>query len=268
MKLVWAIALGTVLAAVGGLGVWQLTANHGVAQEAAGFGSAKDVADLPQVWVEAIFVQIDTADLKDVKAHVENTLDAQTGDVILTGTEKEELLTALRDQPSCEILGAASVVTLSGQSAVMQLVEEVRYPTEYQADRPESGDDSTARAGTGVVVPGMFETRHAGVTLDVSPLVSADGNSISLVLLPEVSFPTGWIHFTSDKRFSHPVVTSWNVTTTLTLRDGQTVVLTGVPTKNFEESALLNPQVAQRPKGGKSSLFLISVKIVYPGEED
>ena len=267
MKLVWAIALIAVLVAIGCLGAWQLATNHGLAQDAAGFGAAEEVADLPQIWVEAIFIQIDTADLKDVKTHIENTLDAQTGDVMLTGTEKEELLTALRDQPSFEVLGSASVVSLAKQSALMQLVEEVRYPAEYQAGTPEPEGVSRATAGEAVVVPSVFETRHVGIVLNVSPVVASDGKLITLVLLPEVSFPSGWVHFGSDKKFSQPVITSWNLTTTLSLNDGQTVVLTGVPTKNFEQSALLNPQVGQTLKGSKSSLLLISAKIIETGEE-
>ncbi len=268
MRLVWAIALIAVLVAIGGVGAWQLATNHGLAQDAAGFGPAEEVADLPQIWVEAIFIQIDTADLKDVKTHLENTLDAQTGDIILTGLEKEELLTALKDQPSFEVLGSASVVSLSGQQALMQLVEEVRYPTEYQAGTPEPEGASRARAGEAVVVPSVFETRRVGIALSVSPVVATDGKLITLLLLPEVSLPSGWVHFGPDKRFSQPVITSWNLTTTLRLNDGQTVVLTGVPTKNFEQSTLLNPQVGQTLKGSKSSLVLVSAKIIDTGEKN
>jgi len=85
---------------------------------------------------------------------------------------------------------------------------------------------------------------------------------------PETSSFSGWVHFGSDKKFSQPVITSWSITTTLSLYDGQTVVLTGVPTKNFEQSEMLSTQAAHTPKSGKSSLCLISAKIIDTGEQD
>ncbi len=268
MRLVWAIALIIALVGIGGVGAWQLATNRGLAQEAGGFGSPEEVAGLPQIWVEAIFIQIDTADLKHVKMHLENTLDAQTGNIVLTGTEKEELLTELKDQPSFEVLGSASVVSLPKQSALMRLAEEVRYSAQYQAATPEVQGENRTAAGQAVVVPSVFETRDVGITLNVSPIVAADGKLITLVLLPEVSSFSGWVHFGSDKKFSQPVITSWSITTTLSLYDGQTVVLTGVPTKNFEQSEMLSTQAAHTPKGGKSSLCLISAKIIDTGEQD
>jgi hypothetical protein len=84
------------------------------------------------------------------------------------------------------------------------------------------------------------------------------------VLLPEVSFPAGWVNYGSQV-FSQPVITSWNMTTVFCLPDGATLVLTGVPTKNFEQSFLLSGQIGQKLKGAKSSLLLISAKTIDAG---
>ena len=269
-------AFGAVTAAL----TWQALTRRGHAQDAGGFGNGepgpgkwdgleKAITELPpQVWVEAMFIQIDTVDLNTVKTRLENSLDPLTGTIMLAGKEKAELLSALRDRPSFEILGSASLVSIPQQSSLMQLAEEVRYPTEYEGTSSEKASDEgdTTSTGEAVVVPGAFETRETGMRLNVAADVSADNRVIALTILPEVSLPAGYMTYGS-KLFSQPVFTTWDLTTTLRLNDGMTVVLTHVPTKNFEQSYLLNPQQAEGLKGKKSALLLISAKIVDPGKK-
>ena len=261
--------LVSALVAVVGLLAWQFVARTGQAQEG-GFGqtSLADAGKAAQVWVEATFIQIDTADLDKVKAGLDNVLDPQTGKVVLTGKAKAELITALKDRPSFEIVGSASLVTVAGNQAMMQMSEEIRYPTEYSSESPTrvTEEGKVVPAGEPVAVPGTFETREVGMRLNVTPEIAADGRSIVLVLLPEVSFPAGYMTYGS-KLFSQPVFTSWNLTTTLRIDDGMTLVLSNVPTKNFEQSYVLNPQEAQKLKGAKSALLLISAKIIDPGKK-
>jgi len=252
------LVLGTICVCGGGLLLQAITQDSG-AQEA-----ARDMAIArPQVWVEATFIQIDTADLDAVKTSSGKTLDPQTGTVMLSGDEKAKLLAEMKKQPSFELIGSASLVTISGQEARMQMVEEVRYPTEYDAEtaQKETADGKTVRLGPSVVLPRKFEGRDVGIRLAVTPTVSLDGTQLALVLLPEVSYPAGWVNFGSQT-FTQPVFTSWTLTTTVVLRDGMTMVLLGVPTKNFEQSLLVNPQAGQKLKGSKSSVLLLSAKII------
>jgi Flp pilus assembly secretin CpaC len=221
-----------------------------------------------QVWVEATFIQVDTAELDGLNTASGKTLDPAQGRIVLDGAEKAELLAELRNLASSEVLGSASLVTLSGRQALMQMVEEVRYPAEYAAETAESetADGKTTKVGSPVVLPRTFEQRDVGIRLNVTPTVSADGKTVTLVLTPEVSFPAGWVNFGSQT-FTQPVFSSWNLTTTLVLPDGATLALIGVPTKNFEQSYLLSPQLGQKLKGAKSSVLLISAKVIKPGSE-
>jgi hypothetical protein len=271
------------LCALCGLFLWQVLSAHTAAQEAGGFdaareggGTTKDESEWLKgpprpgrnVWVEATFIQIDTVELEAVRTSSGKTLDPQTGKVFLDGTEKAELLAELKKQPSSELLGSASLVTLTGGQALIQMVEEVRYPTEYEAEtaEKETAEGKTKEVGPPVVLPRKFEEREAGMRLNVTPTVSPDEKQIILVLMPEVSFPAGWVSFGSQT-FTQPVFSSWNLTTTLVLPDGATLALIGVPTKSFEQSYLLSPQLGQKLKGAKSSVLLISAKIVQGTSE-
>jgi general secretion pathway protein D len=145
----------------------------------------------------------------------------------------------------------------------MRMVEEVCYPAEYEAETAESetAEGKATKIGPPVVLPRAFEKRDVGIRLNVTPTVSPDGKSVTLEIMPEVSFPAGWVNFGSQT-FTQPVFSSWKLTTTLVLPDGATLALIGVPTKNFEQSYLLSPQLGQKLKGAKSSVLLISAKII------
>jgi len=258
MKALRSLILLCVLGALCGIFFWQVLSTRTAAQE-----DATITGSPAQVWVEATFIQIDTAELDKVKTASGKTFDPTQGSIILEGAEKAELLAELKKQTSTEILGSASLVTISGQQALMQMVEEVRYPTEYEAEAAEreTPDGKVVRLGSPVVMPQTFEERDIGIRLNVTPFISADRQLLTLVLLPEASFPAGWITYGSQT-FTQPLFTSWDLTTTIRLRDGATLVLAGVPTKNFEQSYLLSPQLGQKLKGAKSSLLLISAKII------
>jgi Flp pilus assembly secretin CpaC len=257
--------LVSALVAVGGVLAWQFVAQTSQAQQTS---STPDAGKQAQVWIEATFIQIDTVDLDKVQASLGKPLDPLTGNAVLTGEAKAELLAALKDRPSFEILGSASLVTITGQQALMQMVEEVRYPTEYKSKSSTrvTEEGKEVSAGEPVTVPSGFETREVGMRLNVTPTVTPDGRSIILVMLPEVSIPAGYAVYGSSKVFSQPIFTTWDLTTTVRIDDGMTLVLTQVPTKNFEQSYVLNPQQAEGLKGKKSALLLISAKIVDPGK--
>jgi len=256
-------ALGALCAAF----LWQAITTNSAAQVAEPDESAAKPAGIAQIWVEAAFIQIDTEDLDNIRASADTTLNALSGSVILDAKAKAKLLVRLKQRESFEVLGSASLVTVSEQQALMQMVEEVRYPAEYGTGATPKTDDKDwpSLLFGSVLVPTKFEERNVGIRLNVTPTISPhDPKVITLVLLPEVSFPAGYVNFGS-KTLTQPVFTSWDLVTTVHLRDGSTLVLTGVPTKSFEESLVLGPQLDRKPRGAKSSVLLISAKIIHEG---
>jgi general secretion pathway protein D len=89
-------------------------------------------------------------------------------------------------------------VTKSGQEAVMKVVTEYIYPTEFEVTGLQSGggNNSSSSTTTGAVVePQNFEMREVGVILQVVPEVSAEGQMINLMLNPQVVSEPVWKNY-------------------------------------------------------------------------
>jgi hypothetical protein len=260
------IAFALMLAgSVGGIMAWNLVTQTGRAQdESGGFGGgfgeefgggsreAAEPDEVLQVWAEVMFIQMDTADLDEIEGR-EDALITPTGEkAMLTAEEKVELLRQLREKPSFEFIGTASLVTISGQQALVQMVEEVRYPTEYE-DGGSDGD-------TAYFIPGTFEDREVGIRFNLTPTICSDG-LVVLVMLPEASRLSGWRRAV-EAGAEQPIFDSWNVTTSVYCRDGGTFVMTGALAEEFEKSLALNPERPPQNCGRKSAVIMVSAKLL------
>src|SRR5207237_8718835 len=89
-----------------------------------------------------------------------------------------------------DLLSGPKGTTKSGQRAIIEIVREFRYPTEFtQPQLPQIASSGTAAVNpiTGLPIattvpvvvtpttPTKFETRNTGVTLADEPVVGADG---------------------------------------------------------------------------------------------
>ena len=155
---------------------------------------------------------------------------------VLTNPEVTVVLQALSQHGGSDLLSAPRVTTRSGVNAQIQVVKEIIYPTEFSSNvqtfEVETANGSYQNQFV-VVEPGMFETRETGVILNVTPTVGPDGYTIDLVMAPEVAELVDWIQYGStvdDQIFNMPmpVFTSRNVTTSIVIWDGQTVVMGGL----------------------------------------
>ena len=157
---------------------------------------------------------------------------------VLTNPELTVVLHALSQIGGSDVLSAPRVTTISGVNAQIQVVEELIYPTEFE-EQETSIDDVVVSAGLGATVdftgfssppiPGSFETRELGVILNVTPTVDNDGYTINLTMQPEVSELLGWIDYgVVGAPIRLPIFGSRNVTTSIVIWDGQTVVMGGL----------------------------------------
>lgn len=168
---------------------------------------------------------------------------------VLTNPEVQVVITALSQKGNADLLSAPRITTRSGVNAQIQVVREIIYPTEFEVTEPTiSSSTSSINLGTGqssggglvtppTVTPGSFATREVGVILNVTPTVGPDGYTIDLTLSPEVAELIDWIQYGSTisaggQTFTYnipqPVFSSRNVTTSIVVWDGQTVVLGGL----------------------------------------
>jgi type II secretory pathway component GspD/PulD (secretin) len=87
------------------------------------------------------------------------------------------------------LIGWPELITKSGQRAVTEDIQEVRYAADFASRRTTSKEnqvqETKAPQVSGAPVPTEMETRNAGITLEVEPVVGPDGQTIDLNLVPQ-----------------------------------------------------------------------------------
>jgi type II secretory pathway component GspD/PulD (secretin) len=151
---------------------------------------------------------------------------------VLTAPQFESVLHALEETKKSKILSSPRITTLNNQLATIKIVDEWIYPTRYeyqivQYDLNGDGDYNDAGETTYKNVPMDFLRRDVGILLKVIPSVGADKKTINLSLIPEVSEATAdAFTYTGDVKL--PKFTSRNLSTTVVVNSGDTVVLGGL----------------------------------------
>jgi len=116
--------------------------------------------------------------------------------------------------------------------ATMKVVDEWIYPTRYefqivQSDTNGDGDFNDAGETQYKNVPSDFVKRDVGILLRVTPSVGMDDDTITLTLIPEVSEGTaGYFSYTGGVTL--PLFTSRNISTSVVVNNGDTVMLGGL----------------------------------------
>ncbi|HWB59595.1 MAG TPA: M56 family metallopeptidase [Chthoniobacteraceae bacterium] len=108
------------------------------------------------------------------------------GGGLLDPASVEALLAKLNKATSMKLLSAPSVTTRTGQRAVVEVVREFRYPTEFDTNKK-----------TGKPMPTAFETRNTGVTLEVEPKMAQNGR-IQLDMAPQIVTFLGFMTYGED----------------------------------------------------------------------
>jgi len=124
-----------------------------------------------------------------------------SADSILTAT-----LAALITQSKAKILSSPKVVTVNGELAKIQAVQDIRFRTR------------TISQGTSAE---SIETVSAGIILEVTPTINAE-DRITLKIKPESSFPT------QETSGDIPVIRTRTAQTTVVIKDGETLVIGGL----------------------------------------
>ncbi len=174
---------------------------------------------------------------------------------ILTRPQFRMILHALNQSGEAHLVSAPKITTLNNQLAQIEMVEEFIYPGEYELtaptvkgtttdiyDRDSDGNITTVSqsVSTNIITPGIavpisFETRDLGIILKVTPSVGADRKTINLTLIPEISEFKDWIDYGIRTGIGwnaipmrKPIFHTRNVTTSVVIQDGETVVLGGL----------------------------------------
>jgi general secretion pathway protein D len=237
---------------------------------------------------------------------------------LLTDPQFQVVIRALNQKKGVDLLSAPRVTTKSGQRAVIEIIREFRYPTSYTPpeipkavgasdSRTDSGIISLGGGGSNVPVtpttPKEFGTRNTGVTLEVEPVIGADGVTIDLNLVPQVVEFEGFINYGSPilapsssflntvtgglinspqsvitpNVINQPIFSTRKVTTSVSLWDGQTVVLGGLVREDVQKTEDRTPLLGDIPLVGRlfrtnaeqhikrNLVIFVTARLVNPG---
>ncbi len=212
---------------------------------------------------------------------------------VFTDPQFQLVIRALNQKKGVDLLSAPRVTTKSGQRAVIEIIREFRYPTEFDPPQiPQNfGNNGNNGGGGGTALisvapssfpvtpttPTAFETRNTGVTLEVEPVIGPDGYTIDLNLVPQVVEFEGFINYGSPIQttatnpitgisstnvitpnvINQPIFSTRKVTTSVSIFDGQTVVLGGLMREDVQKVEDKTPLLGDIPLIGR--LFRSSV---------
>ena len=176
-----------------------------------------------QVLINVLVVNINLTDSLDLGVEWAFTKDAGYDKGLLTGTtigekglqlltglssEWKAAVSALASDDKAEILSSPSLLASDNESATMNVSTQI--PIETSSFASDSGVTTTT-----------VQYRDTGIILNVTPRIS-DHGTVSMEISQEVS---NQAESTSE---GNPSFFTRNVTTTLTVNDGQTVVIGGL----------------------------------------
>jgi general secretion pathway protein D len=202
---------------------------------------------------------------------------------VFTDPQFQVVIRALNQKKGIDLLSAPKVTTKSGQRAIIEIVREFRYPTTFTAPQvPAVASSVVGGTNPPVVVtpttPQNFETRNTGVTLEVEPVVGADGVTIDLNLVPQVVEFDGFINYGSpinaigintvtvaglpvtttsapvlltENVINQPIFSTRKVTTSVQVADGQTVVIGGLMREDVQKVEDRTPLLGDIPLVGR-----------------
>jgi len=134
------------------------------------------------------------------------------------------------------LLSSMSLITLSGVAASVESVREIIYPTEHQTQAFSLLDENREAYAVTMNVPETYETREVGQILNVTPTLDENTDRITLTIAAEIVEFMEWIDYGElvksdgpplDASIPKPIFVSHNITTTLAIKNGETVVLGG-----------------------------------------
>jgi general secretion pathway protein D len=228
---------------------------------------------------------------------------------VFTNPQFQVVIRALNQKKGVDLLSAPKVTTKSGQRAVIEIVREFRYPTTFTPPQVPAVSSSVVGGTNPPVVvtpttPQTFETRNTGVTLEVEPVIGPDGVTIDLSLVPQVVEFEGFINYGSpinaigvntiavggvpittvsapilltSNVINQPIFSTRKVTTSVSVWDGQTVVLGGLMREDVQKTEDKVPIIGDIPFIGRAFrtnvdqhikrnlIIFVTARLITPG---
>ena len=209
-------------------------------------------------------------------------------------------LYAMDQNNIAEILSAPKVITKSGTTALIRMVEEEYFPTEWSTPTATTPDGDEGSFVTGIqinqTVPTFEDPTDLGIRLKVTPTVSPNNYTILLDLKPTRTDFLGWTDYEynvvvyrpidttpvtfTTMPFTQPVkmaeIATREVETKVLVYDGTTTVLGGMITDDTTSTDDVIPVLSDIPLVGrlfrseykesvkKNLLIFVTARLVKP----
>lgn len=197
---------------------------------------------------------------------------------IFTNPQFQVVLRAINQQKGVDLVSAPKVTVKNGIKATINITRKFPYPKDYSPPQVPQTQGSGGFQPATPATPTSFETRNVGVQLEVEPTVRADGYTIDLVLSPQITEFQGFVNYgtpiqtiapkqtiaginlpetvsvtLTPNAINQPVFSVRQVDTSVTVYDGQTVVLGGMLREDVQKVQDKTPILGDAPLVG--SLF-------------
>jgi len=147
-----------------------------------------------------------------VPADLTQTVDAvMNADGAVSSEEFQKAIRALDGAKHVDLMSAPTVTTKSGLPALIKVIREFKFPSEYE------------RSKAGKLEPSKFETRNIGVEVEITPTM--DGGKIRLTGLVRQTNFEGYTK--SEDRIQPPIFTVREARFLRVLGDGQSIGMWG-----------------------------------------
>ena len=166
------------------------------------------------------------------------------GNVTVSTTSTNNLsiiLELLGTVTETRILSDPHITVEEGRESKIEVIEKQPY---------QEQTTTTASGGT-TTTSNSYQWVNVGVSLNVTPRINQDGY-ISILIKPEVSSITTWYGGAAQAAGSVPVVKSANAQTTVTIKDGVTIIIAGLVKDNKTKSVYKIPFLGDLPWVGKA----------------
>ncbi len=208
---------------------------------------------------------------------------------------------ALEQNSGSDLMSAPSLTVMDQKTAVIKVAQLLRYPQSYSDIQAQVGSQSggsggggTGGGGNSVAVtagtPQDFTVENVGVTLEVTPAVSTESDTIGLMLKPRVTEFEGFVEYggtsvaisgtitvTVPSGFFQPIFSVREVQTEVTVFDGATAVIGGLTREEVKTVNDKVPVLGDIPVVGtafrstskstvkKNLMIFVTANLVSPG---
>ena len=197
---------------------------------------------------------------------------------VFTDPQFQLVIRALNQKKGIDLMSAPKVTTKSGVQATVKIVNEFKYPKQYDPPQiPQSSSNTGIPPTVTPSFPRDFTTENLGVVLVAKPTIGPDGYTIDMELDPKVTDFDGFINYGSPINavgyntsiangliqevpvpqtlttnvINQPVFTVREVNTYVTVWDGQTVALGGLIREDVQKVQDKVPILGDVPWAGR-----------------